>query len=64
MKIVLNVVGGLCILMGGVWFLQGINILPGSVYDRADAVGYLRSDCYNYRRALTLLRQPAQSQPA
>jgi hypothetical protein len=31
MKIVLNVVGGLCILMGAVWFLQGINILPGSV---------------------------------
>jgi hypothetical protein len=30
LKIVLNVVGGLCILMGGVWFLQGINILPGS----------------------------------
>jgi hypothetical protein len=30
MKIVLNVLGVLCILMGGVWFLQGINILPGS----------------------------------
>ena len=30
MKIVLNVVGVLCILMGGVWFLQGVNILPGS----------------------------------
>jgi hypothetical protein len=30
MKIVLNVVGVLLILTGGVWFLQGINILPGS----------------------------------
>lgn len=30
MRILLNVVGVLCLLMGGVWFLQGINILPGS----------------------------------
>ena len=30
MKIVLNVVGGLMVLMGTIWFLQGINILPGS----------------------------------
>jgi hypothetical protein len=30
MKIVLSVVGVLLVLMGGVWFLQGINILPGS----------------------------------
>ena len=30
MKIVLYVVGGLLILSGVVWFLQGINILPGS----------------------------------
>ena len=30
MKIVLNVVGVLMVLMGGIWFLQGINILPGS----------------------------------
>jgi hypothetical protein len=30
MRIVLNIVGLLCLLMGGVWFLQGINILPGS----------------------------------
>ena len=30
MRIALNVVGVLCVLMGGVWFLQGINILPGS----------------------------------
>ena len=30
MKIILMVVGGLAMLMGAVWFLQGINVLPGS----------------------------------
>ena len=30
MKIVLNVIGVLMVLMGAIWFLQGINILPGS----------------------------------
>ena len=30
MKIALNVLGGLLVLFGGVWFLQGINVLPGS----------------------------------
>jgi len=30
MRIALNVAGVLCLLTGGVWFLQGINILPGS----------------------------------
>jgi uncharacterized membrane protein HdeD (DUF308 family) len=30
MKIVLNIVGVLLALMGAVWFLQGINVLPGS----------------------------------
>jgi hypothetical protein len=30
MKIVLNIVGVLLALAGSVWFLQGINILPGS----------------------------------
>ena len=29
-KIVLKVFGVLIFLAGGVWFLQGINILPGS----------------------------------
>jgi LPXTG-motif cell wall-anchored protein len=29
-KIVLNIIAILLILSGGVWFLQGINILPGS----------------------------------
>jgi hypothetical protein len=29
-KIVLTVIGVLLILAGGVWLLQGINILPGS----------------------------------
>jgi hypothetical protein len=30
MKIGLNIVGVLLVLMGGIWFLQGINVLPGS----------------------------------
>jgi hypothetical protein len=30
MRIALNVAGVLCLLVGCVWFLQGINILPGS----------------------------------
>ena len=29
-KIVFNVAGVLAMLMGTVWFLQGINVLPGS----------------------------------
>jgi hypothetical protein len=30
MKVVVNVLGVLLILMGGTWFLQGVNVLPGS----------------------------------
>jgi hypothetical protein len=30
MKYALNILGLIFVLMGGVWFLQGINILPGS----------------------------------
>jgi hypothetical protein len=30
MKIFLNITAVLLILAGGVWFLQGINLLPGS----------------------------------
>jgi hypothetical protein len=30
MKITLNALGVVLILMGGIWFLQGINVLPGS----------------------------------
>ncbi len=30
MKIILSIVGILFILAGGVWFLQGINVIPGS----------------------------------
>ena len=30
MRIVLNIAGGLLTLMGVTWFLQGINVLPGS----------------------------------
>ena len=30
MRIVLNIVGILLVLLGSIWFLQGINVLPGS----------------------------------
>ncbi len=30
MRIALNVAGVLCLLVGCIWFLQGINVLPGS----------------------------------
>jgi hypothetical protein len=30
MKIALNIVGVLLVLAGSIWFLQGINVLPGS----------------------------------
>lgn len=30
MRITLYVAGALCCLMGVIWFLQGINVLPGS----------------------------------
>jgi len=30
MKIMLNIVGALLVFIGTVWFLQGINVLPGS----------------------------------
>jgi hypothetical protein len=30
MKIASNIVGVLLVFMGSVWFLQGINVLPGS----------------------------------
>jgi hypothetical protein len=30
MRIGLNVVGALLVLVGVIWFLQGINVLPGS----------------------------------
>ena len=29
-KLVLSIVGGLLMIIGVVWFLQGINVLPGS----------------------------------
>ena len=29
MRIGANVLGALCLLMGCVWFLQGINVIPG-----------------------------------
>jgi hypothetical protein len=30
LRIALNIVAGVLVLVGSVWFLQGINVLPGS----------------------------------
>jgi LPXTG-motif cell wall-anchored protein len=30
MKIALNIIGALLVAFGAIWFLQGINLLPGS----------------------------------
>ena len=30
MRIILNIVASLLVLAGAIWFLQGINVLPGS----------------------------------
>jgi hypothetical protein len=30
MRIVMNIVGVILVLLGSIWFLQGINVLPGS----------------------------------
>jgi hypothetical protein len=30
MKTTLNIVGVILVVFGGIWFLQGINVLPGS----------------------------------
>ena len=30
MRLTLNVIGGILLFMGAIWFLQGVNILPGS----------------------------------
>jgi uncharacterized membrane protein HdeD (DUF308 family) len=30
MRIVLNILGVVCLFIGGTWVLQGINVLPGS----------------------------------
>ena len=31
LTVVLSIIGVLCVLMGAVWILQGINVLPGSI---------------------------------
>jgi hypothetical protein len=30
MRLILTIVGALAVVMGGIWMLQGLNILPGS----------------------------------
>ena len=47
MKIGLNIAGALLVILGGIWFLQGI--LPGSIMTGADPVGRHWSDRYRRR---------------
>ena len=30
MRIVINIAAGLCLLVGIIWILQGVNVIPGS----------------------------------
>ncbi|MBZ5659897.1 MAG: hypothetical protein LAO08_05765 [Acidobacteriia bacterium] len=30
MKVALNIVGAILVFVGTIWFLQGVNVLPGS----------------------------------
>ena len=30
MRVTLNIMGGVLLLFGAIWFLQGVNVLPGS----------------------------------
>ena len=30
MRVTLRILGGVLVVFGGIWFLQGINVLPGS----------------------------------
>ena len=54
MKIALNIIGVLLILPGIAWFLQGINVLPGSFMTGQTqwAVIWRHSDCHRRRIAL------------
>ena len=40
MRIALNIVAGLFFLLGAVWFLQGISVLPASRLQRASVYFY------------------------
>lgn len=60
MRIVLMVIGVLLFVAGGVWFLQGINVLPGSfmtgqiqwaIYGAIAVIVGAGLFVYGYRRA-------------
>jgi hypothetical protein len=40
MRITLNIVGAVLVLCGVIWFLQGINVLPGSFMTEGQIVGF------------------------
>ncbi len=39
MRWTLMILGGLMVLMGGTWLLQGVGILPGQLHDGAGLLG-------------------------
>ena len=50
MRIVLQVIAGLTVLIGVVWVLQGLNILPGSFDGRHQVGDHRRRGNYVRRR--------------
>jgi hypothetical protein len=50
MKIVLRVIGGLLVLMGTIWFLQGANVLTAG---QSPMIGDTRWEYYGGLAALT-----------
>ena len=61
MKIVLDVVGVLLVLPGIIFFLQGINVLPGSFMTGQNSVGHQWRHYGHHRGRAALVRQSPQS---
>jgi hypothetical protein len=45
MRVIIRIVAVLLIAIGSVWFLQGVNVLPGSFMTRPDPMGRVWCDC-------------------
>ena len=63
MKTVGNVIGILMVLLGTVWFLQGINILPGSFMTGQTRWAVYGGACWAAGVALLLLLRRAGRTP-
>jgi hypothetical protein len=44
MKLTLRIVGVILVLFCVIWFLQGVNVLPGKLYGWPDSVGSIWRD--------------------